>query len=189
MHTYSRNGKSPHWFYVMRNRLEELEQWTQVIVQDINSFAVFCRNAYTNSVTITFTWLSSSMDAVFGHQETVILPYDKLMAFLYDSVVKNESSELKLLSLKNSSSRPKLIFKSRENLHAVLSNGVVRRKLVRFIRDNFNWPRAKQIEFHDDFLPYSFTFQEIRGGKSVMTGGLILHRQEDLKQAYYGIHT
>jgi len=189
MHTYSRNGKSPRWFYFLRSSLEELDQRAEVIAQDANSFAVLRRDSSAGSVEITFTWLSSSIDAVFGHEETVILPYDKLMAFLRDSAAKNEPTEWKLLSMKRFLSCPKLVFNSRENLHAALDNGVVRRKLVRFIRDNFNWPRSEKIVFRDDFLPYSFTFQEIRGGESVMTGGLILHRQEDLKQAYYSIHT
>ncbi len=183
--TYSRNRKSPHWFYVMRSRLDELEQQTEVIVQDINSFAVFRRDVYANSITITFTWLSSSTDTVFGHEETVILPYDKLVAFLRDSA----SSEWKTLSLQNSSNRPKLVFKSSQNLHVALGNGVVRRKLVRFLCNNFNWPRAERIELRDDFIPYSFVFNEICNGKSVISGGLILHGQEDLKKAYYGIHT
>lgn len=76
-----------------------------------------------------------------------------------------------------------------EDLHAVLENALVRRKLVRFLRDQFRWPYSERVEFYDDFMPYSFIFKEIRGGEPVMTGGLILHGQEDLEHAYYSMHT
>ena len=38
-------------------------------------------------------------------------------------------------------------------------------------------------------LIYSFFFREFRGEKSCLCGGLILHGQEDMSKAYYGIHT
>ena len=85
--------------------------------------------------------------------------------------------------------QPQIVFKSRRNLHAVLENAAIRRKLIRFLRDQFRWPYSEQIEFYDDFMPYNFIFKEIQAGEPVMTGGLILHGQEDLKKAYYSIHT
>ena len=38
-------------------------------------------------------------------------------------------------------------------------------------------------------LVYSFFFREYRGGQALMCGGLILHGQDDMGKAYYGIHT
>ena len=32
-------------------------------------------------------------------------------------------------------------------------------------------------------------FREFRGGRALMCGGLILHGQEDMAKAYYGLHT
>ena len=87
------------------------------------------------------------------------------------------------------SSAGKLEFCGKENLHAALENKTVRRKLVKFLRDNFWWKNASKICFYDDFLPYSFTFREFRNGKPEMCGGLILHGQENLDRAYYSIHT
>ena len=84
---------------------------------------------------------------------------------------------------------PKLEFCGKENLHAALENKTVRRKLVKFLRDNFWWKSASKICFYDDFLSYSFTFREFRNGKPGMCGGLILHGQENLDRAYYSIHT
>lgn len=81
------------------------------------------------------------------------------------------------------------MFKSRKNLHAALANGVIRRKLIRFLRDQFRWAYAEKIEIYDDFMPYSFFFRETRGGETGLSGGIILHGQEDMKTAYYSIHT
>ena len=54
---------------------------------------------------------------------------------------------------------------------------------------NFNWPDADEIHLTNDFMPYSFFFREYRNGQAGMCGGLILHGQEDMDKAYYGIHT
>ena len=51
---------------------------------------------------------------------------------------------------------PKLVFCSKENLHAALSSKIVRSKLVRYLRDHFNWFATDEIRFFNDFLPYSF---------------------------------
>ena len=99
------------------------------------------------------------------------------------------SSDLKTLSIDNSHKQPQLIFKSSKNLHAALTDSTIRRKLVRSLRDEFHWPQSERIEFYDNFLPYSFTFKEIMNGKSAMTGGLILHNQDDIQKSHYSIHT
>ena len=49
--------------------------------------------------------------------------------------------------------------------------------------------RADEIHLFNDFVPYSFFFREYRNGQPVVCGGLILHGQEDMSKAYYGIHT
>ena len=70
-----------------------------------------------------------------------------------------------------------------------MSHKAVRRKLIRFLRDNFQWGWSDEVRFYNDFLPYSFFFTEIRGGQQGICGGLILHGREDLNRAYYSIHT
>ena len=62
-------------------------------------------------------------------------------------------------------------------------------KLVHFLRDEFRWSRSDRIEFYDDFVPHSFVFKEFRDGQPTMTGGLILHNQDDMQKASYSIHT
>lgn len=186
--TISRNRKSPHRFYILRDKLEELERNPKIIVHDIYSFAILHLNTHTGMLEIEFDWLSGNSHNIMGWQETVILPYEELAAFVHNSTLGGPS-EWKAFSINNPKKQPKLIFNSRKNLHAAIQNGIIRRKLARFLRDGFQWPNADQIELYDDFLPYSFTFHEIKNGKTAMIGGLILHQQDDIKKAYYGIHT
>jgi hypothetical protein len=160
-----------------------------MIAHDLNSFAVLRRDTYAGNIEIELTWLSGDGHAVSGYQETVILPYGQLAAYLDKSTSEDSPVVWKTLSIDNSHKQPQLVFKSSKNLHAALADNIVRHKLVRFLRDKFCWPQSERIEFYDDFLPYSFTFKEYRGGKSVMTGGLILHNQDDRKKARYSIHT
>ena len=94
----------------------------------------------------------------------------------------------KLLSLEDKTS-PRLEFVEADNLRAALSNKTVRRRLVRCLRDHFNWPGAERICFYNDFLPCSFFFQEFRPGRPGICGGLILPDHQDLSRAYYSIHT
>lgn len=187
--TVSRSGKSPHRFYILRSRLDELESKSEVIGRDIGSFAVLHRDFNAGTVGINFIWLNSDGYNVSGHEETVTVPYDKFAAFIHDSNTENGPKEWKVLSMDNSGKRPQIVFNSQKNLHAALANGAVRRKLVRYLRDQFRWPRSDRIELFDDFVPYSFGFHEIRDGKTAIRGGLILHRQDDMEKAHYEIHT
>ena len=79
LRTVSRSQKSPHRFYISRHRLEELEQRPEVTVHDIHSFAILHRNAHAGTIEISFTWLADNGNSVFGYQDAVILPYDKMI--------------------------------------------------------------------------------------------------------------
>ncbi len=70
-----------------------------------------------------------------------------------------------------------------------MENRVIRRKLEKFLGRHFNWRDSDRIIVTDDFAPYSFFFTEMRGKIRGICGEIILHGQEDLKKAYYGMHT
>ena len=187
--TVTRKRKSPQCFYILRSRLAELEYKSQTIAQDINSFAVIRRNTYAETIEIEFTWLSGDSSYVFGYKQTIILPYDKFSVFSREITSDSCPVKWKTLSIDNSHKQPQLIFKSKKNLHAVLADSMIRHKLVCYLRDNFRWAQSDRIEFYDDFQPYSFVFKEFKNGKPAMTGGLILHNQDNLPKARYSIHT
>lgn len=187
--TVSRSRKSPHHFYIPRSGLEELEHTPYMIAHDLISFAVLRRDTYAGTIEIEITWLSGDGIAVSGYQETVILPYSQLVTYLNKSTSEDRPIVWKTLSIDNSHKQPQFIFKSMKNLHAAITNNAIRRKLIRSLRDEFRWPCSERIEFYDDFVPYSFVFKEIMNGKSAMTGGLILHNQENISKSHYSIHT
>ena len=189
LRTVRRSRKSPHSFYIPHSRLEALEQTPYMIAHDLNSFAVLRRDIYAGNIEIELTWLSGDGHAVSGYQETVILPYGQLAAYLDKSTSEDSPVVWKTLSIDNSHKQPQLVFKSSKNLHASLADNIVRHKLVRSLRDEFRWPQSERIEFYDDFLPYSFIFREIKNGQSAISGGLILHNQDDMQKARYSIHT
>jgi len=189
LRTVSRFRKSPHHFYIPCSRLAELEHTSQIIVQDIHSFAVLRRDYRAGTVEIELTWLSSDNYSVSGYKETIILPYEQMTTYLNKSILENRPVVWKALSIDLSNKRPQLVFKSRKNLLTALEDNTIRHKLVHALRDEFHWPQAEKIEFFDDFLPYSFIFWEIKNGKPAMSGGLILHQQDDISKAYYSVHT
>lgn len=185
LRTVSRFRKSPHRFYIPCQELEGLETGSTILVQDIHSFAMLRRDAYAGTVEIAFTWLEGNGNSVSGYQEAITLPYGKMMECLRQS----KPFVWKTLSIDSSAKQAQIVFKSRKNLRAALANGVIRRKLIRFLRDQFRWAYAEKIEIYDDFMPYSFFFRETRGGEAGISGGIILHGQEDMKTAYYAMHT
>lgn len=186
--TVSRKCKSPQCFYILRSRLAELEHKPKIIAQDINSFAVIHKNNYAETIEIEFTWLSGDCSHIFGYKQTIILPYDELLVFCRKITSESCPVTRKTLSIDNSHKHPQLIFKSSKNLHTALIDSTIRRKLVHALCNNFRWPQSERIEFYDDFLPYSFVFKEIKNWKSAITGGLILHNQNDISKSYYSIH-
>lgn len=187
--TVSPERKSPHTFYVPRRMFAELERTGEILCQDILSFARFFRDMTDGTLIIQFSWLSQrGKDRLEGWEQMVRLPYDAFSAFIKDSAEKDGRSDWIALSVA-SRRMPKLVFCGKESLHAALDSKLVRRKLVKFLRDNFKWPGADEIRFYNDFVPYSFFFREIRSGEPVMCGGLILHGQDNMAKAAYSIHT
>lgn len=187
--TKNRKRKSPHCFYILRSRLAELERKPEIVVNDLNSFSLIRRDSYAETIEIEFTWLSGDYSHVFGYKQTIILPYDKLVAFAHKLTSESCPVVLKTLSIDNFHKYPQLVFRSKKNLHNVIANGTIRRKLAHVLRDGFKLPCADKIEFYDDYTPYSFIFREIRNGKPIVTGGLALHELGDIKKAHYSIHT
>ena len=187
--TKNRKRKSPHCFYILRSRLAELAHKTEIVVSDLNSFATIRRDSYNKTIEIEFTWLSGDYAHLFGYKQTIILPYDKLAAFAHKLTSESCPVTWKTLSIDNSHKCPQLVFNSKKNLQNVIANGTIRRKLAHVLRDGFKWQCAEKIEFYDDYTPYSFVFREIRNGKPVVTGGLVLHDLTDIKKMHYSIHT
>lgn len=187
--TVSRTRKSPRRFYILRSVLEALPADEAVIVSDIHCFAMLHLRGLDGTLRIEFTWLQGGPDKLDGWEETVVLPYETLMDFVRGSSQEDGPKEWRRLSL-HMDNHPKIVFYDQEGLRKCLENKTVRGKLARALRDNFHYPNVEQISLYHDFAPYSFLFQEVRAGRSGMVGGLILHNHDNnLKKAYYSVHT
>ena len=189
--TVSARMKSPQRFFITYSELDRLRRDGSIITSDIHSFAQLQLDERRDRLTIEFTWLTGrSFDRVEGTEQTVHLRWSAFQAFLEDCRDPDGLKDFKAISLDVSKHRPRLVFDgNRSNLHAAIGNPLIRRKLGKALMTNFQWPDADEIHLYNDFSPYSFFFREFRGGKSCLCGGLILHGQEDMGKAYYGIHT
>lgn len=183
--TISRDRKSPHAFCIPVSVFARLNAGCTKTVSCCRSFAELRCSSSGKQLYLRFTWLSGSDKQLSGWTETVAVSYRQLIDFISSGAAGDAWSTLSL----ECSETPRYIFHSRKNLHAVAENCIVRRKLARFLRDNFRWPGSDTIQFYDDFVPYSFFFRETRAGERGICGGVILHGQEDLKTAHYSIHT
>lgn len=99
-----------------------------------------------------------------------------------------EARRWRLLSILEQN-RPKLEFQSRKNLKAVVENPILRHKLGKFLDQHFNWYNYERIVLTDDYLPYSFFFEGYMVQGTKTCGGVILHGEENIRTAKYGIHT
>ena len=186
--------KSPQRFYITYSELDRLQSEGSIISNDIHSFAVLRLDERRDRITFEFTWLSGrSFDCVEGHEQTVHLRWSKFRDYL-DTVRQPDCPEedkiFRAISLDTHRGRPRLVFDgNRANLKAAIGNPRVRRKLGKALMANFNWPDADEVHLTNDFVPYSFFFREYQNDRPCLCGGLILHGQEDMDKAYYGIHT
>jgi len=191
LRTVSARVKSPRRFFVTYDELDRLRRDGNIISNDIHSFVQIGLDEHHNRIRFEFTWLAGhGFDRVEGFEQTVHLRWSPFREFLETCRQPDGPKEFKAISLDLSRHRPRLVFDgNRANLHAAIGNPQVRRKLGKALAVNFNWPGTDEVHLTNDFVPYSFFFREIRDGQALMCGGLILHDQEDMSKAYYGIHT
>lgn len=188
--TVSAHMKSPQRFYVTYDELDRLQRDGCIITNDIHSFVQIRLDKRRDRITFEFTWLTGrGFDRVEGVEQTIHLRWSAFRAFLETCRQPDGPKDFKAISL-DVSRRPRLVFDGNQaNLRAAIGNAQVRHKLGKALMTNFDWPDADEIHLYNDFTPYSFFFREFRGEKSCLCGGLILHGQEDMSKAYYGIHT
>lgn len=187
--TVSYNGKSPRKFFILREEADKIEKEGRLIVRDLNSFAdirVREESDRQKKVQLQIFWLESVGEDYKGKMERICIPYEK-----FQEAFQGGNTLIKCLELKESK-LPKIIFNSRKNLKEVVKHPKLRKKLGKFLSRHFLYPGTAKIVLYDDFVPYSFYFQEYRMENSSnpgIAGGVILHGQEDFATAQYGIHT
>lgn len=191
LRTISRNFRSPHRFIIQKKEFERLEQEGSVIVNDMSSYAALILDKSQTGqkiLQINFTWLNSTDGVVMkGQKEVVRLPYTVFRDPVFDELCRGQ--EKKVLSIQSGLEKARIEFKSRSHLREVASHPILRSKLAHFMAGHFNWKNSQCIILTDDFEPYSFEFTEYTKHGVGLCGAVILHGRENLKTAYYGIHT
>lgn len=184
--TITKDEKSSHSFMIPRGTIDDLYEITTAVLceYDSGSFARIWRDPLRETVHIRFYWLHSNGFRLTGREQTIIIPFRELMAFNKGYA----GDEWSFLSMEQPQ-RPKMVFCETNNLHAAVNNPIVRRKLSRFLRDNFRWPGSDEIRLYDDLMPHSFFFREVQGGRIGICGGVLLHGQDNMKKAQYALHT
>lgn len=191
LRTFSRGQSPTQGFVLTENELLELEEKRCITVSDIWSFARLALRKTMGEgdiLEVSFTWLiDAGGGKVSGRTEDVRLPYDKFQEGIQES--REKGLQVRMLSLEECG-RPRIQFQSSQNLKAVAGSKTLRKKLGKFLGKHFLvWKGSREITVYDDFAPYSFFFREQRPYGNGICGGIILHGQEDLEKAYYGIHT
>lgn len=194
--TVTRKRKSPQSFDMPHPSFTDLEGDGHITIKDGYSFADFRLIDGGATVQIDFTWLTQYGDGTAkGYVQTVYLDYDALANRIWDSLEGNSGPKTwSMLSVERPRSRPRLDFSSpgaRKTIRDVLAVPVLRHKLTRAVRDNFQWPHNGDhvVKFYADYDRYSFFFQEYMDGKEGICGGLILHHHDGLEKAKYSVHT
>lgn len=194
--TIARSGKSPSSFDFHRMSFTDLEAEGHITVKDGYSFADFRLIEGGALVQIDFSWLTQYGDKTLkGFAQTVTLDYDSLASRLWESLPGNGGpTSWSMLAVDYAQQRPRLDFSSdgaQATLRRVLAVPVLRHKLTRAVRDNFQWPGGTDhvVYFYGDWDRYSFFFREVQDGREGICGGLILDHHDGLEKASYSVHT
>lgn len=188
LHTYSRHGGSSPRFFISRKKLTRLSDTGSVYARDLNNLAeiyLICRPDGKMYVHIEFYWLSVFWDeTISGRRETIHVPLGSICPLLSAP----DKTIYRVLS-KEYTWRPPVIFQSRKNLHTVVSNHVLRKKLARCLMSHFCSGYTQKVVLYDDYEPGSFYFQEYANDKLSLSGLLLLSGAENPKAASYSMHT
>ena len=111
--TISRKHKSPQSFTLPRPSFTDLEADGYLLLDDGYSFALFRLIEDGAMVQIDFTWLVKYSDNTLkGYAETVVLGYDRLAQWIWDSSEENGPETWSMFSPGYTSQRPRLDFSS-----------------------------------------------------------------------------
>lgn len=153
---------------------------------DAGSFVRIRKDEQRDSYRVRITWLSSSGDQIYGHEENVTIPCAKL-----DAIVNGmEGAEIVCLSI-DRPQKSKLDFsKSGETIRGICECGKTKRAFLKAIRDILRWKSGGSYTYYPDFALNSFFFQA-----DGYCGGLIQHKGNkktpagDFPYVYFGEHT
>lgn len=176
-----RRGHSSQTFLITKEDIEELFRKKYLVGKDIYSFAS-C-SISDKVIAIEFFWLDSAGNRLTGETESIIISLEKFENFFYNEGIQT----MDLINIEEK--KCGVIKVNAPNTMAyIMKDKLLKRKLTKFLRDNFRWYRCDEIQLYDDYSKGSFCFTETRNGRRGICGGIILH-DAGSKNSYFQIHT
>lgn len=184
LRTISRERKSPQNIMITTYSINSLCEPSQTarIERHEDSFVEMWKDSAYEMVHFRISWLNRDGSWITGWEQEINLPFSDLMQFIHGKMGR----EWTVLSLKRPE-YPKLVFCETDNLREAVNNLAVRRKLVRVLRDGFDFIRADKIMFYNEKAPYSFLFYLMNHEKDIGAATLTLEGQENMRRAQYTI--
>lgn len=183
--TSLKNRKYRH-VYIPRTSIIQLEHEDMVLVDRIHTLAVLIKLKRINALHVIIYWPDEHEQPLTGNSESVYVPYSLFMDFYRESMQLGGPVVWKALDM-DYFRQSKFVFEDKAGLHQCLNNTTVRKKLVRYLRDNF-YGGIENSEYEIHFcrhpIPYSFMLRVVSSFPTYVQE-LVLRGQQDLSTAQY----
>ena len=189
LQTYDRKHGSSQRFYISKEALErQLNENTtgSIIENDLLNYCTVSTDG--TNIRLLLVWLHGSYnDDVYGYQQTIFLPIEKVKRAISGERIKH------LSHCSGSNGKACIYFTQTANSVIASADKLKRHAICRFFRDNFNYGRTEKLVVQEDKWVNGFYFFST---VSRYEGGIVLHKTEvkgrDGKphpKVFFGLHT
>lgn len=177
-----RNSIRSNNYYITKASVQLLLDNNYLVSRDIYSF-LEAGVTKSNTLLLSFTWLDSNGHTLKGFLEQLEINFNDFVKWF-----ESDSESYRALEILNSKTS-KIKFINTENLIKALGNSLIKNKLLKILmRFQNNW--GNEVRIYNDYIPYSFYFEEYVNGKRGICGGIIYHvGNGKIEDGYYSIHT
>lgn len=184
----SRARRDYRHVYIPRTYLMQTRRDNTVIVDRIDTVVILCNMKDIHMLCIVIRWSDKDGRPMRDEYESVYVPYEAFMDFYWKSFQPGGPAVWRSLDM-DYLKQPKFVFEDKGKLHQCLENEIVRRKLIRYLRDNFYGgveDSEREIHFCAHPKPYSFTIKRVSNFPTYVQE-MVLRGQHNLSSARYWI--
>lgn len=184
----SRARRDYRHVYVPRTYIAQTRRDDLVIVDMIDTLVILINSKNIHALNIAIYWPDKDGRPMSDTGESVYVPYDAFMDFYWESRQPCGPAVWRSLDM-DYFMQPKFVFEDKGKLHQCLVNEIVRKKLIRYLRDNFYGgvgDSNREIHFCAHPKPYSFTIKKV-SSFSTHVQEMVLRGQNDLSTARYWV--
>lgn len=174
--------------YIPRTYLMQTRSNNTVIVDMIDTVVILCNMKDVHVLGIVIRWPDEDGRPMRDEYESVYVPYEAFMDFYWKSFQSGGPVVWRSLDM-DYLKQPKFVFEDKGKLRQCLENEIVRKKLIRYLRDNFYGgieDSEREIHFCAHPKPYSFTIKRV-GSYPTYIQEMVLKGQRDLSTARYWV--